>query len=345
MDPQATTSRWRIVMMGTGPFAVPTLRALVAARHEIAAVVTRPQRHIHGEPAPNPMREAAEALRLSIFDPDNVNAPDSIAALKALAPDLFVVSDYGQILSGELLAVPRQAAINLHASLLPKYRGAAPVAWAIYHGETETGVTVIQMTPRIDAGPCIAQERLAIDLGETAGELESRLAELGAPLVCRAIEQLQAGRVEPIPQERTQATRAPRLKKSDGEIRWDRPPQAVCNQIRAMQPWPKCFTYWHHSGRPPLRLIITRAEAATPPSGASPSPGTVIAAEKDALVVATGESDPGQAGAVSIQETQPAGKRVMSAGEFLRGHPVRASDRFGPEKAATSNKGNTRSES
>ncbi|MBI1901412.1 MAG: methionyl-tRNA formyltransferase [Planctomycetia bacterium] len=349
MDRRTDTTPWRIVMMGTGPFAVPTLRALVAAGHELAAVVTRPKRNVHGESAPNPMREAAEAIGLAILDPENVNAPDSIAALAALAPDLFVVADYGQILSAELLAVPRHAAINLHASLLPKYRGAAPVAWAIYHGETETGVTVIHMTPRIDAGPCIAQERLAIDPRETAGQLESRLAELGAALVCRAIEQMKSGKVEPIPQDKTQATRAPRLKKTDGEIRWDRPPQAVCDQIHAMQPWPKCFTHWHHEGRAPVRLTITRASVEPPEvdsqriplearlwlaEKAHPSvlPGTVVAAGKETLLVATGESAPGQAGAVFVQEVQPAGKRVMSAGEFLRGHPVRAGDRFGPEK-------------
>ena len=151
---------------------------------------------------------------------------------------------------------PATAASTLHASLLPKYRGAAPINWAIYHGETETGVTVIHMTPQIDAGPCIAQARAAIGPDETAADLEPRLAELGARLICETIDRLEAGRVEAIPQDAALASKAPRLKKTDGLIDWSRPAAAIKNQIRALEPWPKTYTFWHRPDGPPLRLIL-----------------------------------------------------------------------------------------
>ena len=151
---------------------------------------------------------------------------------------------------------PGTGGVNLHASLLPKYRGAAPINWAIYHGETETGVTVIHMTPQIDAGPCIAQARVAIGPDETAAELEPRLAELGARLICETIDLLEAGRVEAIPQDAALASKAPRLKKTDGLIDWSRPAAAIKNHIRAMEPWPKTYTFWHRPDGPPVRLIL-----------------------------------------------------------------------------------------
>jgi methionyl-tRNA formyltransferase len=244
--------------------------------------------------------------------------------LAGLEPDLGVVCDYGEILRPETIAIPQRGMINLHGSLLPKYRGAAPVAWAIYHGELETGNTVFQLAPGVDAGPILSQERLPIDPDETAGELERRLAAAGGPLVVETIHRLAAGAVDPILQDDAVATRAPRLKKEDGKIDWSRSSRAIQNQVRAMQPWPRAHTHWHRPDRPPLRLIVTGAERwSGPTERAEAGPGVIVAAT-GRLAVATGD------GAVAITTLQPAGKRTMSAAEFLRGHDVAVGQRLGP---------------
>ena len=236
----------RVIMMGTGPFAVPTFARLLAGRHRVELLVTRPPRELHGKQQAdvNPMRELARQRGLPIFEPESINTDDARAELARYQPDLFVVCDYGQILKPETLAIARLGGINLHASLLPKYRGAAPINWAVYHGEPETGDTVIHMSPAVDAGPAIAQIRLPIGPDDTAADLEPRLAELGAPLVTQAIEELIGGTARAIAQDATQATRAPRLKKTDGQVDWSRPAAAIRNQVRALVPWPKTHTFW-----------------------------------------------------------------------------------------------------
>jgi methionyl-tRNA formyltransferase len=316
----------RLLMLGTGPFALPTFRGLYQTRHGVAALVTGPVRTHRGKPVepPGALREVAREHGTPVFDPEDVNTPDSQARLAVLAADLLVVCDYGQILAPATLAAARLGGINLHASLLPKYRGAAPINWAIYHGETETGVTVIHITPQLDAGPSIAQARVAIGPDETAVELEARLAELGAGLISETIGRMESGDVQPIPQDAALASKAPRLKKTDGAIDWTRPAAAIKNQIRALEPWPETYTFWHRPAAPPLRLILGRALAAA--TGAADSaPGTVLEAAGDRLVIATGN------GVLLPAAIQPAGKREMAVAEFLRGHHVRPGDRFGPE--------------
>jgi len=323
----------RLIMMGTGPFAVPTLRALAASEHDVALVVTRPPRGRAHEASP--LQRTAEELGLDVWSPEKVNQPDAHERLASLEADLLVVCDYGEILRPETLATTRLGGVNLHGSLLPKYRGAAPVQWAILKGETETGDSVIQMTPGLDAGPCLAQQRVAIDPDEDAGQLEARLASLGAELVCEVVEHLAAGTARPIEQDPGQASKAPRLKKEYGAIDWSRSALEIKNQVRALRPWPRAFTYWHRVDSPagsPLRLNIDRVaqldsrEAATAanPCVSNAPPGTVLdAAER--LVVATGQ------GTLEIIELQPAGKRSMKTADFLRGHRVQRGDRFGPE--------------
>ena len=200
----------RVIMMGTGPFAVPTFQRLYGSRHEVLALVTRPPRPVHGKSRAetNPMRELAAAHGTRIHEPDDVNAPAARAVIASYQPDLLVVCDYGQILAPAVLEIARLGGINLHASLLPKYRGAAPINWAIYHGETRSGVTVIHMTPQLDAGPAIVQRDTPIGADETAGELEPRLAELGAAAVEEAMANLEAGTARPIEQNPAEATRA-----------------------------------------------------------------------------------------------------------------------------------------
>ncbi len=311
-------------MLGTGDFALPTFEHLLETGHDLAALVTQPDRPQgrKQERIPSRIKLAALAHSIPIQQPEDVNAPESLDLIRALAPDLLVTAAYGQILSAELLSIPRLGGINLHGSILPAYRGAAPVARAIQNGETETGVTVIRMTPKIDAGGILAIARIEIGPDETAGELEERLARLGAPLVARAIAALAAGPVPVLPQDRSQVTKAPKLRKEDGQIDWSRPAQAVHNQVRALQPWPVAFTTWHPRdphGKNPIRLIVHKT-AVVDGQG---RPGEVIEAAGDRLVVAAGEA------AVQIRLLQIPGKKPVAAAEFLRGHRVQPGDRMG----------------
>jgi methionyl-tRNA formyltransferase len=310
----------RIVMLGTGPFAVPTLEALAASSHEVALVVARPPRGRDAQASP--LQRAAEQLRLEIWTPDTVNEPAAQERLSALHADLLVVCDYGEILRPATLATTRLGGINLHGSLLPKYRGAAPVQWAILRGETETGNSVIQMTPGLDAGPCLAQQRTPIDPDEDAAALEARLAKLGATAVMQVVEQLAAGTATPIEQDAGAASKAPRLTKEHGAIDWSRAALEIKNQVRAVRPWPRAYTFWRRHADVPLRLNIDRVQLAKSPAPGAPA-GEVVATV-DRLLIATG------AGAIEILELQPAGKRAMSAVEFLRGNRVSVGDQMGP---------------
>ena len=316
----------RLVMMGTGEFAVPTFGALYDTRHTVVLLVTQPQRPVHDRRrrTANPMRAVAEARRTPIIDPVDVNDPEVQREIARCEPDLLVVCAYGQILSRETLAAATWGGVNLHSSLLPKYRGAAPINWAIYHGETETGVTVIHMTEKIDAGPCIAQARLDIGPDETADELAPRLAEAGAWLTCRAIDNIAADTITELPQDPRLATRAPKLKKSDGRVNWNHPARTIRNQVRAMRPWPKTFTTWRRDGEEAVPLILDRVSVQRLAEPAPP--GTVLEAAGDRLVIAAGED------CVSVERIQPAGKRVLWTGEFLRGYSVQPGDRFGVEE-------------
>ncbi len=315
----------RLVMMGTGPFGAPTLRSLYDTHHIVVSLVTGPLKNLGGkEPSPiSIVRDIAHEHHTPIFDPEDINAEESRQQIALLKADLLVVCDYGHILSSDSLATARLGGINLHASLLPKYRGAAPINWAIYHGETETGVSVIHMTPRLDAGPIVAQGRTPIEPEETAADVEKRLAEIGAWLVRRAIDSLEAGTLEALPQDPTLASKAPRLKKTDGLIDWTRPAAAIKNQVRAMEPWPKTYSFWHRAKGPPLRLLVGPVKVEESPAGAAP-PGTVLEAARDRLVIATG------CGAAALQTLQPAGKKPLSIPEFLRGYRVTPGERFGP---------------
>ncbi len=315
----------RLIMMATGPFAVPTFRALYNTRHTVVALVTAPLHMHRGKPVPpiSCLREIAAEHGTPILDPEHVNEPESQAPLARLAGNLLVVCDYGQILSAATLATCRHGGINLHASLLPKYRGAAPIQWVIYNGETETGVTIIHMTPQLDAGPWVAQARAPIAAEETAEELEPRLAELGARLVGQAIDAIEAGNLQPLPQDASLASKAPRLKKTDGLIDWSRPAAAIKNHVRAMTPWPASYTFWHRPGGTPIRLILGPMTVVDGPTELLP--GTVVEATGKRLLIACGQ------GAVAPASVQPAGKRAMSVDEFLRGYPVRSGDRLGGE--------------
>jgi methionyl-tRNA formyltransferase len=310
----------RIILLGTGPFVVPTLHALDTSDHELLLLVSRSPRGRRTPPAP--VCVAANALGVEVWTPVTVNSDDARARLAALEADLLVVCDYGEILKGASLDVTRLGGINLHGSLLPKYRGAAPVQWAVLNGDAETGNTVIQMTSGLDAGPALGIDRVTIGAEETAGELEARLAELGAHLVLQVVDQLARGLACPVVQDSSQATRAPRLTKADGLIDWSCPSAHIHNRVRAMQPWPRAYTHWLRDQGELLRLIVHRVASANEEVIAKDSaPGTVLCADSR-LLVATGD------GLLEVLELQPAGKKKLNAGEFLRGYPVRVGDRL-----------------
>ncbi len=328
----------RLIMMGTGPFAVPTFQQLYEAGHDVALLVTRPLRSHRGkdiEPA-SAMRDIAHEHGVPIYDPENINTPEAQQRLIDIGADLLVVCDYGQILAPQTLSTARLGGINLHGSLLPRYRGAAPVNWALLNGDIETGVTVIHMTPRVDAGPCIAQAATMIDPEETAVELETRLAAAGGSLVRRAIDALADGRLEALPQNPALACKAPRLKKTDGAIDWARPALSIKNQIRALEPWPRTYTFWHRGHGAAVRMILGPVDVVNSPQGSrhtpcavrpqtDPAPGTVLEASGDRLVIAAGQD------AVAPRTIQLAGKRPMGIAELLRGHKIQPGERFGPE--------------
>ena len=325
----------RIVMMGTGQFAEPTFEALLAGPFPVVGLVTQPDRAVGQERGSTRqtgkgMKTIALTRSIPVFQPESINTPEGVAGLQAMAPDLLVVAAYGQILSRDVLSVPPLGGINVHASLLPKYRGAAPIAWAIYHGETETGVTIIRMSVSLDAGDMLAQEAIPLDPQETAGDAEARLAVLGAKLATDVVRQIDAGTVQGRKQDASQVTKAPKLKKENGVIDWTRPAVAVCNQVRAMQPWPTAYTWWHRQGQPPLRLIVTRARVAERLSNETGQPGAILPPPGDLsrLRVMAGDNT-----VVAVEELQPEGKRRMPAADFLRGRRPQPGDFLGPEQA------------
>ncbi len=313
----------RLIMFGTGPFAVPTFESLLDSEHDVVWLVTRPiaDSGKRRKSAENPTRDVAQQRGVEILDPVNVNDPEFVARLIDCHADLLIVCDYGQILSRECLAASRLGGINLHGSLLPKYRGAAPINWAIYHGDAVTGVTTIHMTAKLDGGPCLIKSETEIRPTETAEEIEPRLALLGVEPVLKSIAMLESWDGEtPIgeKQDRQRATKAPRLQKSDGRIDWTRSATQIVNQIRAFQPWPGSFTSWDSTKlKQPLRLIVHRATAQEDDSNQW-RPGQVAIADKHQLVIQAGE------GRVSIEQIQPAGKRAMPIEDFLERAPASA---------------------
>ena len=305
------TQRLRIVFAGTPDFSVPALDALHSAGYSIAAVYTQPDRPAgRGRAvAASPVKRRAVDLGLPLEQPSTLKTPEAVARLSALGPDLMVVVAYGLILPQEILDVPALGGINIHASLLPRWRGAAPIQRAIHAGDTRTGVTIMKMDAGLDTGPMLLTRPTDIGAGENAGSLHDRLAELGAGAIVEAIEGLRSGHLAPVAQPGQGVTYAAKIRKEEGVIDWTRPASGIGRQVRAFNPWPVAETRW--AGQ---QLRIWEAEALPDESGAEP--GRVIEARNGRIVVATGE------GVLKLVQVQLAGRRVTGAAEFLNAHPL-----------------------
>jgi len=313
----------RIVFMGSPDFALPVLRRLLESGHEVVAVYTQPDRPAgrgRALQAP-PAKTLALARGVPVFQPASVSAPDSVQELARLAPDLIVIAAYGQILRQPVLDIPRRGVLNVHASLLPRHRGAAPVAAAILAGDKETGVTIMRTELALDAGPILVQRRVPISPHDTAGTLTERLAEAGADLVMEVLPAWLEGSLSPTPQDASQATYAPALRKEDGRVDWGLPAEDVWRRVRAFAPWPGAFTYL--DGKP-LRLLDTWPLAVDhqgqPAGTVVPCPLGAAAPEQAGLpvrqagfAVVTGR------GLLAIMRLQLAGRRALPATDFLRG--------------------------
>ena len=308
----------KLVFMGTPEFAVPSLRALASSRHEIAAVVTNPDRPAgRGRKlTPPPIKTLAEKLELELLQPPSLPDPQFIDHLQQLAVDLFVVVAFS-ILPRRLLRLPTTGSVNLHPSLLPAYRGAAPIVWALFNGDSETGLTTFLLTSRVDAGDILIQERVAVGEDETAGELEGRLRDMGARVLVDSIDGLEDGSIQPVSQSTQGLSQARKLTREDGRIDWNQPSAQIHNRVRGANPVPGAFCEWT-DGR------VLKIHRCRPCQGtSSAAPGTVLRADDGGLLVATAD------GAVELTQVQPSGKPAMDAAAFLRGHRVSAGRHFG----------------
>lgn len=305
----------KVVFFGTSKFAVPALEALAKdPRFTVVAVVTQPDsRAGRGlEVLPSTVRAVAETIGVPLVQPADVNAADVIAQLKALKPDVLLTAAYGQKLSDELLAMPKKFALNLHGSLLPRHRGASPIQSAILSGDTESGVTLMGMTSKMDAGPIYAMRSTPIGKLETAGELHDRLAVIARDLLMENADALLAGKLKGAAQDDKVATKAKLLDKDDGRVRWDRTAAEIDRHVRGMTPWPGAFTFCP-TDRSLTRLIVVSGEILDVPSPAMP--GTVVAFTSG-IEVAT------RMGVYLIREVKRSGKRALKAAEFMRGFPM-----------------------
>lgn len=312
----------KMILMGTGPFAVPAFEAIYRSNDTVALVVTRPQTVAKSRKpaAVSPVRQWAETHGLPIYDPASINEAEAIERIRGAEVDLLIVCDYGQILSAEALGVAPLGGINLHGSLLPAYRGAAPVQWAVWNGDAETGVSVIHMTPRLDGGPVLAMARTPIGAAETAGELEERLSQMGVEVTLQAIEKLRfwdGHDTLGTPQDQSLVSKAPRLRKADGRIDWSRSCGQIDCHLRAMHPWPGAFSEADAGGKQPIRLGICHLKPVDLAKPTNTQPGQILI-DAGHLIVVAGD------GCMEVVSLQPAGKREMPSQDYLRGNALTA---------------------
>jgi methionyl-tRNA formyltransferase len=299
----------RIVFLGSGAFAIPSFEATVDAGYDVAALVTQPDREKgRGRAlAPPPLKPVAEARGIPVLQPRRVKEPSSVEALRALAPDVQIVVAYGQILPRAVIDLAPLGTINVHASLLPRYRGAAPIQWAIVHGETETGVTTMLIDEGLDTGPLLLSRSTLIGPTETAADLEPRLARLGAELLLETLREIEGGRVAPVPQDAARATLAPLILKDDGRVVWTMNAAAIARRVLGFHPWPGTTTSL--DGRA-LKIVAAQPEV----SGKDAVPGTILRLGSEGFVVGCGEES-----ALLVTTVQPESRRPMTAAAFAAG--------------------------
>jgi len=317
-----------IVFFGSSQFAVPSLQTLLTTQHKISCVVTQPDRkkgrglHFEG----TVVKTMAEEFGIKIYQPQNINTDEATKFFKDLNPDLFIVISYGQILSQEILDIPKIFCLNVHASSLPRYRGAAPINWAIINGEKNTGVTIIKMTDQMDAGWIILQKMIEIKDDDTAITLEDRLSKVAAESLFDSLQSIEDNHYQLTPQDEREVSFAPKLKKEDGLINWNKSAYQIYNLIRGILDWPGAFTYYQGK-----LLKIYKARVATSPPHyltlpvrqAGTSPGEVMQVARDGIIIAT------QEGNLIIEELQIENKRRMKVAEFISGHKIQAGEILG----------------
>ena len=308
----------RLVFMGTPEFAVPALQALLESEDTVVGVVCQPDKpagrrlDLHAPP----VKDCARAHAVPVFQPQKIRTPEALEHLHGWRPDLIVVAAYGKIIPKTMLDLPPCGCINIHASLLPKYRGAAPMQWAIARGETHSGITIMQVSEELDAGDILLQKSVALRPDETGGSLHDTLAALGAQALVEALTLFKQGKLVATPQDQAAVTYAPLLKKEDGEIDWTRSAVSLERRIRAFHPWPSSYTWLGNK-----RLKILAAHLST--VEASVSPGTIINRQDKALSVATGQ------GSLTLDRVQLEGKKALPIAAFLAGHDLKPGDRLG----------------
>ena len=315
----------RVVFMGTPAFAVPSLEALDVSDHEVVGVVTQPDRpQGRGQAVvPCPVKELALAKGLPVSQPEKIKSPEFLRQLSDWKPDVIAVTAFGRILPKAILDLPPMGCVNVHGSLLPAYRGAAPIQWALIHGDRETGITTMVMDEGMDTGAVLLQQTLPIEPEDTALELGVRLAKVGGALLVETLTRLAERSVVPRAQDHSRATVAPLLKKEDGVIDWTQPATKIANRIRGLSPWPGSFTFHHDH-----RLIIRKGhvDAQSGPGGSDgQQPGTILAVGPKSFWVQTGE------GRIEVLEVQPANKNRMSVEQFLQGYALRTQETLAPQ--------------
>ncbi|MFA5145056.1 MAG: methionyl-tRNA formyltransferase [Candidatus Omnitrophota bacterium] len=311
----------KIIFFGSSQFAVPSLEALLASGHKVSCVVTQPDRkkgrgfHLEG----TLVKALASKSGIAVYQPEVINTKESIKFLKDLSPDLFIVVSYGQILSREILEIPKIFSLNAHASLLPKYRGAAPISRAIINGDKSSGVTIMKMAEKMDAGPIILQEAVDIEDDDTTLTLEGKLSKRAAKLLIDSLKLIENKTYNLTAQEEDKVSLAPKLKKETGLINWEMPAQDINNVVRGCVGWPGAFTYYNGK-----LLKIYKARVIPSVSGSSnSSPGEIIKADKENIIAAAGKDN------LVIEELQIEGKRRMRAEEFIAGHKIKPGEQFG----------------
>ena len=303
-----------VVFMGTPEFAVPTLKYLNDSKHNIVAVITQTDKPKgrKGKPCPPPVKSIALEMGYHIIQPENVNNELVIDKLKDLKPDVIVVVAFGQKISSKILDLPKYKCVNIHASLLPKYRGAAPINWAIINGEKETGITTIFMSDRMDAGEVIKCKSLKIDPEETSDELAERLSKLGAETILESLTQIEEGNVESAQQDEALVSLAPKIKKVDGLIKWDQDEKRIHDFVRGMSPWPSAYTSLTGNNSKQRLIVLKTERDVSAFSEELTTPGTIMEVSNRGIRAAT------RNGGIWIKEVKPEGKRMMSACRFFK---------------------------